>query len=391
MLSLWIAQLTLRLMMGSLMGNAPAPAAHSLGTHAQITAKVVEYTVANGLTCQDPARARTLLDSLLQIGTREEDNWTESVEEVRAQIKTRTGRDIANHQLELLGQTLILGRFNFHFTPRLTDGGVDASCSSFQWAFGNQPCTYISLVPAIVAGTAKDLDNVRVTLTNQFDWAAAVRQAKQPAGATGFAQGFVSLGYVLHLFEDLTSPAHSRNDAHGWNDPEWMEYRMPTSLKEEWGVIEQFSGLPEEVRTPAMPQARPLPAEALTAPQLFQELHTHVSTHYFSKSTVAFKAPGPITHDTMAVSCAAAKGVAWTRYICDANGKMHAKGDVPISWTPGVIQQSRAITWPTQKWVDSYVADEQWKELGPLAVRYGARLVMNYIRTAAPLMPCTVK
>lgn len=370
----------------------PVAAAHSLGTHANITSKVVEYTLANGLTCTEPARARVVLDSLLQIGTIHEDDWTESKDVVRAQIKAATGKDVANDFLLSAAQSMILGRFNFHFTPKLDE--VSATCSSFDWAFGNQPCTYTSLVPEFLvkdwtAQTGNHPAKVQVTLRNQFTWDAAVSQAKQPAGNTGFGQGFATLGYVLHLLEDLTSPAHSRNDAHGPNDPDWIEYRMPEGFKEEFEKIKTLSILPENVRVPSLPRAAPIPRENIEPRALFTELHTYVTHNFFSKSTSEFKAPGPVPNDGDAASCQSVKGVTWLRYICDKKGRVVAKGNLPIEYTPGIILQSKAISWPTQTWVDSWVADEQWKELGPLAVRYGSRLVMLYVRTAQPLMPCT--
>jgi hypothetical protein len=385
MFSTWVLQLAFALL--AIHPNAaPAAPRHALGTHREITSKIVQYTIANGLVCQDATRARVVLDSLLQIGTLHEDDWTESTDSVRAQVKARFGRDVSNETLLLLGQTLVLGRFNFHFTPRLTDGGVNATCSSRDWAFGNAPCTYTSLVPAALAGTEEGLKKVTVTLRNRFNWDAAVAQAKEPAGSSGFSQGFVSLGYVLHLFEDLTSPAHSRNDAHAWTDPEWMEYRMPEGLVEEWKQVEKLSGLPENVRTPAMPAARPLAVEATGPTELFDALHGWVSSNFYSKSTVKFMAPGPLANANAAYSCASALGATWLRYICDEKGRLVAKGDQAIIRVAGITTQL-----PNEAWIDSYVADAQWKELGPRVVRDGSRLVMMYIRAAAPTMPCTVK
>jgi hypothetical protein len=380
-------QLTVAVMLGRDQPITAVPAIpHSLGTHAHITSKVVEYTLANGLACPDAARARTVLDSLLQIGTLHEDDWTESTDSVRAQIKRQFGQDVPNDVLLRLGQTLILGRFNFHFTPRLTDGGVDAQCSSLQWAFGTEPCAYTSLVPEMLIGGAPNLKKVTVTLQNRFSWNAAVAQAKQPAGNTGFAQGFASLGYVLHLLEDLTSPAHSRNDAHAWTDPEWMEYRLPAGLEEEWGELKKLSGLPEMVRTPGMPIASPLGAESIEPIALFRALHSHVSSNFYSKSTVKFGASGPIANASLAYSCASAKGLTWANYICDGGGRVIAKGNLPITRIAG-----NTTSFPTAVWIDEWVADEQWKELGPLVVRYGSRLLMLYARSASPTMPCTIR
>ena len=370
------------------------PAAHSLPTHARITSAVVAHTITNGLVCSEPERARVVLDSLLQIGTIKEDDWAESIDMVKEQIKQGTGRDVSNEFLLSLGQSSILGRFNFHFTPKLDY--TESTCSSLDWAFGNQPCSYLSLVPEFLvkdwAHHTGDSKWVKVTLRNQFTWDAAVAQAKQPAGNTGFAQGFASLGYVLHLLEDLTSPPHSRNDAHGPDDADWMEYRMPASIKEGFEKITSLSLLPDEaVRAPVMPANRPLPPEAIEPRALFVEVNNYVRANFYSKSTVAFTAPGPIANDDQATSCQSVKGVTWARYICDPKGRVVAKGNFPIERTPGVILQSRAITWPTQLWTDAWVADEQWRELGPVAVRAGSRLLMLYVRKAQPLMPCTIK
>ena len=76
-----------------------------------------------------------------------------------------------------------------HFNPSLTAAVAD--CSSTNWGFNIRNCTGLGR-----------------TLTNWHQWRDAINAAN-PAG-----EGWYELGWVIHLLQDLTSPAHTRDDAH---------------------------------------------------------------------------------------------------------------------------------------------------------------------------------
>jgi hypothetical protein len=104
-----------------------------------------------------------------------------------------------------------LGNFLFHFYPRLNDtlipaGGspflVASSCSSSDWGFST-PSLYCG---AMVGSTfyPKQFNNDKYDLTVQ----------KLAYRGPNKNDGLISLGHFLHLLQDLTQPAHVRNDAH---------------------------------------------------------------------------------------------------------------------------------------------------------------------------------
>ena len=74
------------------------------------------------------------------------------------------------------------------------------------------------------------LSGVTRTLTNTHTWPVAVRRAKDAKGEPA-SEGWDEIGWVLHLLEDLTSPAHTRNDPHPPNidgNPVEAVTRTPT-------------------------------------------------------------------------------------------------------------------------------------------------------------------
>lgn len=90
-------------------------------------------------------------------------------------------------------------RYFFHFDPKLST--VSASCTASEWGFGDstKECEYLWL---------NEEGNVqKVVVQNEHKWIDAVNSSDSQ-------QGLVHLGYVLHLLEDMASPAHVRDDQH---------------------------------------------------------------------------------------------------------------------------------------------------------------------------------
>jgi hypothetical protein len=142
--------------------------AHKVATHQNITRAAVQLILQH-----DPQRRPCLtnLNNLLQIGTAAEDR---------------------------------LPRPLFHFLPRLDRGPAVATCSSEEWGFVDRVCTN-SL-------------GAFFPQTNDHTWDMALLRARDSSEA-----GLVELGYILHLLEDLTSPAHTRNDPHPLGDTDPVE------------------------------------------------------------------------------------------------------------------------------------------------------------------------
>ena len=129
-------------------------------------------------------------------------------------------------------------RFMFHFNPRLVDHvtflpipDVVSTCTSSNWAFAPAPadriggplsvfCTHNQVVSpsdGLIRKTGDDPDAIvvnafpGVSMQNRHTWQAALEAGQK---SDSVEDGWRHLGFVLHLAQDLTSPAHVHSDAH---------------------------------------------------------------------------------------------------------------------------------------------------------------------------------
>lgn len=266
---------------------------HQIPTHRNITRVAVEY-----LKELEPASTCKNLDSALQVGTAAEDERP---------------------------------KFLFHFLPRLTDR-FTATCSSLQWGFSSALCTH-------------DAPLNPKSLRNTHTFQDAVTNAQGGAG-------LVDLGYVVHLLEDLTSPAHTRNDAHppGNSDP-----------------FEATNG----GRSPTIPPEGNL-LSFLNPQDFFTNLQSYTQSNFFSSDT-AFNPllPGPLALSED------------DKYFYDQPGtvgrRIAYKG-IRYRWSGigGATPDRENAT------IDRTIAREQFNELGPITVRYVASFIKHYIDLADP-------
>lgn len=271
-----------------------AATAHSVPTHRNITRVAVDYLsrVDDRFACVSG------LNDLLQVGTAAEDDTP---------------------------------RFMFHFYPALSDGRYVASCSSRQWAFGNAGCSQTGGQPIFRAST----------LINTHTWNSAMAHADS-------SQGWTDLGYVLHLLEDLTSPAHTRNDAHP-------------------PLFFQGDPVEGEDRTPTAPAVTDGLVSFATPEEYFDALQQFTRTNFYSRDTV-FQAPGP------------AAASSDRSYFYDARHRRIAyKG--PAYYVSGLTDATRD---PQQATINDTIANDQFAELGPVAVKYVASLIRHYFDAASP-------
>jgi hypothetical protein len=273
--------------------------AHAVPTHAHITRAAVDFLrkVDGRFACS------STLNDLLQVGTAAEDDTP---------------------------------RFMFHFNPNLNDSGYFGSCNSTEWGFGSAACRQSGGAPLFAAST----------LTNSHRWSDAVARARDAQGNPA-EQGWNELGFVLHLLEDLTSPAHTRNDAH----PPYMD------------------GDPMEARTrtPAAPGSSEGLVSLGTPEAYFSALQGFTQSNFYSSDT-AFSGVGP----------AAARSD--RRYFYDARGRRIAYKGLAYLLS-GATEASRN---PRQATIDETIAAEQFAELGPVAVQYAASLIRHYFDAANP-------
>jgi len=277
--------------------QTPGVEAHSVPTHQNITRAAVEYLRSNApeFACFN--------DSLVQIGTEHEDD---------------------------------IPRMMFHFYPALDGTVFSSTCSSPAWGLRRSPTCSESGLPWYP-----------MTLTNNFTWPVAVDHAKdstmQPSD-----QGWVEFGYVLHLLEDLTSPAHVRGDPHppGDGDPVEGKTRTPTAPT---GALVSFS----------------------TPFDLFASLQRWTQSNFYSKDTC---------FEPNQLGPTAARND--KDYFYDADGNKIAYRGLRYMLS-GLSDSTRDKTKTT---IDDAVADEQFTRLGPQAVLYAASLMRFYSQQAGPLI-----
>jgi hypothetical protein len=292
----WIAGLVSTLLV---VGGARA---HEIPTHLNITRVAVDFLVAKD---DRFACSADNLKSNLEIGTAAEDDWP---------------------------------RFMFHFTPALNAGIYHGSCSSLDWAFGNGACTETGAPGGWTSPGG-------ATLTNDHSWDIAFRSAKDANGDPS-EQGWVDVGYVLHLLEDLTSPPHTRNDPHPAFDP-----------------FEKYNN----GRTPAMPSGSLLSYGS--AREILSSLQAYTQSHYYSSDTVFDPAlPGP---------AAASQD---NSYFYDGGGRRIA------SKGPKYKLSCLVSCDPTDATIDQAIAMQQFDELGTLAAQVGASFLRFYYDQAGPAL-----
>lgn len=289
---------------------------HAVPTHQNITRHAVEYvrTKVTELSCLD--------DAQLQIGTEHEDDSP---------------------------------KYMFHFNPALNGvvnshlienntRAVTSTCTSSKWGLTDSPsCTE--------QGGNAGYSSQTETLVNKFTWPVARANAKDSDGNPSDL-GWRDLGYVLHLLEDLTSPAHVRNDPH----PPYID------------------GDPIEAvtRDPALPTGDLINFNS--PEEYFAALQAWTQSNFFSKDTV-FDAnlPGPQASALMSDS----------NYFRDAAGNPIAYKGLRYLFS-GVSEATRDRTKATVD--ENGVLTNQWSRLGPQAVLYAASFINFYYKNNKPLV-----
>jgi hypothetical protein len=325
--------------------------AHDVPTHHAITTAAIQY-LASTLGTDDATLRDCLptIEQLVQIGTGDED--------------------------------LAPGnRFMFHFSPRLHDtvrqfGEVVALCSSLEWAFSvdsndlvlpnaskpcvhNQPVDYNSKWSVQETASTVYLGKL-ISMKNEHTWKAAV-EAGRSADIKTRQSGWIHLGYVIHLLQDLTSPAHTRSDAHPPVDSD---------------PIERVA-----LRLPAYPLGRSL-VELPVAEDYFKLLREWTQSRFFSKNTVfaGTNADGEI------IAGPSAARLDDSGYVFDAENR-------PIAYLGKSAQAAAAFGFGPEDilrrgTIDDFIATEQWKELGPQAVLYTASLIYHFYKEIGKQTPC---
>lgn len=233
----------------------------------------------------------------------------------------------------------------FHFYPQLNRGAFFASCSSLDWGILNSR-PYCS-----------NAATFGFSFPNEHTWLQAMMKARENTGSPSEA-GWEELGYVLHLLEDLSSPAHTRNDPHPIYDP-----------------VE--SGTEDDTRNPQSPPDSIGLISFSSVEEFFTSLHQITQSNYFSADTIR----DPTLIDDSGNLIGPPIGRQDGSYFYDArnaNRRIAYKGRRYFESGEDVRKAT----------VDTVIAADQFNELGPVVVQYAASFIRYYYEAASPAL-CT--
>jgi hypothetical protein len=286
-----------------------------------------------------------------------------------------TGEDdkpIMGHSSSLFPK---VGRYYFHFYPAFSafGGKVSASCNSDGWGLNDNPgCTTTCIVFLIC-------NDGPSPATNENRWSLDL--AHDSTGAPS-STSIKQLGYVIHLLEDLGSPAHTRNDFHAC-PLGFLLYCDPFEKSNKDAI-------------PAAPTGQALiGTTSFTSPdQYFTALQNYTNTKYYSDNTTFQPLPGqpdlpgfvtadgqyfyasciPATYQYAPTNCiASVNGYTNVRKVASKGpayqAHCRAVGFVNCDSNPDVFKYAE---------VSTTIAREQFKELGPVIAQHVAAFIQFY-------------
>ena len=180
-------------------------------------------------------------------------------------------------------------------------------------------------------------------------------------------RAFRALGHVLHLIEDMTVPAHVRNDAHIMNKDNYermLQGRTPAELEALMtrGCAEGAWCRPVEFDSNLVGSPSPyLRAEALVG--RFRELAQFTASNFYSDDTLFDGRQAGL----------ALEEPSWY----DGDGYVY---NADLAPAPRIAHQ---VLGPLYD-IDDAVVDDSFAFLAPEAIRYGAGLIHRFIRDALP-------
>jgi len=368
--------------------------AHSIDTHKNITAAAVGWLLDTQPRLQCNADGRKTLTNILQYGAEhEDDNYDEDLTK--------------------------MGRYQFHFTPALNDsftkieidfstpafsvvlatldlGVANAACSSRQWG------GFDRTGPGSVTCTYNILWHKDVSMTNDNTWGNAVTDAgKANRDYNGFSEGLRKLGFLIHLIEDQSSPAHAVNASHGHQPlPLDILARINPALK--GGKVDL--GFPDAMEADplaAKEKARDVPSNLWPARDpsqlmdaapgaIFQAMHDKVKQMGYKRESMAVRTARMLKNVETRVEAglaAMAKGLTIPWPIGQhtvAEDIALLKKNVAQAVQREIAAEVRA---ELQRSVNEMAqADQEFRVLGPEAVRLSASLLWKYINETKPVM-----
>jgi hypothetical protein len=255
-----------------------------------------------------------------------------------------------------------LGRFYFHFygaSGPLSGLGQHATCTSPEWGLvTGLPCNASNSVN--IPGILKP---VALTSVNTHTWSAALDHAMDADD-----QGLIELGYVIHLLEDLTSPAHTRNDPH----PCAKGIFFCDPFEKVNGKADVVIGMPG---SGTLLDGLPDPATFSTPEQFFDGLGNFTRRSFFSYQT-AFSSsqPGPTIVTNEDSTYFYGPCLSGSDPACMGGFRKIARRN----------RMAKLANDRTKAILDETIVREQFAELSPITVQYVAALIKLYYKLAQP-------
>jgi hypothetical protein len=250
-----------------------------------------------------------------------------------------------------------LGRFFFHFLPQLTDvplttvgdAVTDATCNSEEWGNAPRSCTATLTAPLFERSSG--------ARSNEHVYSQLIADLRNAPGTDLHNRGLVRLGHYVHLLQDLTSPAHTRNDAH----PHFSFETLGIERLGDPSLFEVVNAARGEADI-TMPTG-PLLSWA-TNEDAFYQLRSFTATRFWSeKNTLIGSGPARIAVTT-------------DGYALDHEGRRIAH------------RNSRTSIFT----INDVVARAQFDELAPVAVVYTASMINQIVeREGVSLCPAPLR
>jgi probable HAF family extracellular repeat protein len=297
---------------------------HEVIVHQRVTDDAIDYLIAKGLHPEFEDSICPALKPRLRTGVADEDSF------YPARFPT--------------------GRFFFHFLPVLSDTPIVGYSDGPLRAAVNADCDSVTWGHAPSATCTGNFDGYALTMSsgprkNEFNYGTMVNALRNYSpGSLEHNIALEGLGHYLHLLQDLTSPAHTRNDAHPPQNPSVFEKgNADTPITAVDAVLKRLG-----LTGPLVPMT--------DRESVFRDLAKRTASRFWSEKNMLLNASGPQGVRTDALG-----------YVYDAENRLIAR-EIPESV-------------PKRFGVDDKVAKAQFQELAPEAVLYTASMIDYITRT----------
>lgn len=254
-----------------------------------------------------------------------------------------------------------------HFFDPINDQGLIFAGrqwpTSKEWAqSAGMQISAIFNPPAAIAALFKVVDD-SVLSRSDFTWGKAISEYKKG----NFKEAFLALGHIIHLIEDLSVPAHARNDIHFPYDQVGVIYGGADPYE---SYCEQFDlssiNLVDKVGDPII-----LPS----LNDYFDGIAKYTNANFYSKDSIGFDwyaLPAPIEKNNLR------KGEFDYQQWSDGEGLYPV---VQVLKSNGVIKKTK-LDFSVS---NNLILSEYWNRLSKKAVEYSAGIINLFFEETEPV------